>query len=612
MGRLKLLPLLLTLAASSACSQSPVVPSGGSNASSAKQVETPVAGPGQPDVVPPAGAQPSAAEPVADGVKNAQADADKEKEEARLPKQELTPELLYEYLVSEIAGQRGMVSIAREGYLDLARKTKDPRIVRRAVEIAVFSRDQQAALELAKMWIALEPDSPRALQTVVVLMIAQGEVGAASPYLEKMLAAEEPASGFIHLPALFAKTRDNQAVLALVKKLSDKYPKLPEARYAYAQAAANADQTDAAVTALEQADALRPGWEPAALLRAEILTRKSRTDGLAFMDRFLQTYPAAQDVRLAYARVLVGANQYDEASKQFGRLASELPESGEVQLAAGLLAMQMDRLDDAETYLTKAADVDRDDGGAAQYYLARTAEARHDTKLAVSRYQAVPSGEYQIPARSRLAILLVHQGKVKEAREAIESIEPENDVQRVQLIQAEADVLREAKDYTGVYQLLDEALKAHPDHVDLLYDHAMAAEKVNKLDVLEADLRKVIKLKPGYAQAYNALGYTLAEKTNRLDEAGQLLDKALALAPEDAFILDSVGWLNYRKGNLDKAREYLERAWRIRQDPEIAAHLGEVLWVKGNRDEASRLWDTALQSHPENEALIEILKKFRK
>jgi tetratricopeptide (TPR) repeat protein len=171
--------------------------------------------------------------------------------------------------------------------------------------------------------------------------------------------------------------------------------------------------------------------------------------------------------------------------------------------------------------------------------------------------------------------------------------------------------MREAKDYAAVFALLDAAVKARPDHVDLLYDRAMAAEKLNKIDVVESDLRKVIKLKPDYAHAYNALGYTLIEKTNRLNEAASLLDKAISLAPEDPFILDSMGWLHYRKGNLDKAREFLERAWRIRQDPEIAAHLGEVLWMKGSREEASRLWQTSLQSHPKNEALIEILEKFK-
>jgi tetratricopeptide (TPR) repeat protein len=186
-----------------------------------------------------------------------------------------------------------------------------------------------------------------------------------------------------------------------------------------------------------------------------------------------------------------------------------------------------------------------------------------------------------------------------------------NDAQNVRLIQAQAELLRDSKQHAAAFEVLSDGLKRFPDSADLLYDRAMVAEKLDKLDVLEADLRRVIGLRPDDAQAYNALGYTLADRTNRLAEAVTLLDKALVLAPQDPFILDSVGWAQYRSGNLARAQEFLERAYKARPDPEIAAHLGEVLWARGQREAAGMLWQTGLQSHPQNELLLETLRRLK-
>jgi tetratricopeptide (TPR) repeat protein len=444
------------------------------------------------------------------------------------------------------------------------------------------------------------------------LLVSQGRLDEATPYLEKMLSADEPANGFMHLSVLFSKTRDTKAAFEMVRKLASSYPNLPEAQYALAQSAIQAGRIEDALEALKRADILRPGWETAATLRAQLLARQSRTDALSFMKGFLQTYPQSREVRLAYARMLVSANQFDDAREQFNILTGEMPDNADVHVAAGLLSLQMGDPERAETYLTRALDQGYRDTELVRYYLGQVAEERKQDALAINRYESVAKGEYLVSARTRHAGILARQGNLDDALNLLRATEATNDGQRIQLIQAEANLLRDAKRFEAVYKLLDKAVSQQPDHVDLLYDRAMAAEKINKLDVTEADLRKVIKLKPDYAHAYNALGYTLVDKTDRLNEAAELLEKALSLAPDDAFILDSVGWMHYRKGNLDKAREYLNRAWKLRQDPEIAAHLGEVLWMVGSRDEAYRLWDTSLQSNPGNEALLETLKKFKR
>lgn len=584
MGRLKLLPLMLALGLSAACSQTPVVASQPKPNSDVK-AEAPKA----------------SAEPAKSAAL-----------ESRLPKQELTQELLFDFLVAEIAGQRGMVNVAKEGYLDLAKKTRDPRIARRATEIAVFSRDQAAALDAAKLWIKLDPEAPRAGQTLAALLIGEGQIDEAVPYLESFLKSEDGAAAFLHLPMLFSKVKDTERALVVVKKLAQSYPQVPEAQYAVAQTAISAGHRDEAIDALKQADKLRPGWEPAALLRAQLLARRSKAEGLAFLKDFLADHPQARDVRLAYARLLVSTNQFAEARQQFNELTIELPDNPDMSLAAGLLALQMADLDEAERQLTRAQELNFREPQTASYYLGQIAEERKQLDRAMNLYQSVDEGEFVIPARSRQAAILAHQGKLADARRLLTETPTQNDIQRIQLIQAEANLLRDEKDFQGVYNVLSDALKKYPDAVDLLYDRAMAAERINKLDVMEQDLRKVIRIKPDYAHAYNALGYVLADRTDRLAEAGELLEKALALAPDDGFILDSMGWLYYRKGDLAKAQETLERAYKNRPDAEIAAHLGEVLWMKGAKDEADKLWHASLQNNPQNEALIGTLKKFNK
>jgi tetratricopeptide (TPR) repeat protein len=527
-----------------------------------------------------------------------------------LPNQPLTPELLFKFLIAEVAGQRGAIGIANSTYLDLARQTRDPRIARRAAEIAVFARDQDSALEATRLWVEADQESERAQQTLASLLLSRGELSEAEPLLKAFL-ARDPANAFLHLSALMGKTRDTKATLELVQRLASDYPKLPEAQFAIAQAATHAGRFDEALAALDGAEKLRPGWETAALYRAQLLAKTSRSDALVFLRDFLVRYADAREVRLNYARMLVNANQFTEARTQFTRLTSDFPRNAEVSLAAGLLSLQMGDIEAAKVLLNETLEYDPRDPDTVHYYLGQVAEELKQPELANQHYEQVVEGNYLVRARARQAALLARQGRPEEARALLAATRGENEGQNIRLIQAEADLLRESSEFQEVFALLSEALKRYPDSPDLLYDRAMAAEKLDRLDVLESDLRRVIQLRPDDAQAYNALGYTLADRTDRLAEAVALLDKALALAPEDPFILDSVGWAQYRSGNLARAQEFLERAFRVRQDPEIAAHLGEVLWARGMHDEAGVLWRSSLESNPHNEVLLETLRRLK-
>ncbi|MBI1285135.1 MAG: tetratricopeptide repeat protein [Thiobacillus sp.] len=599
MAQFKPLPLFAALFLATACSQP------GVKASQPAAAESkPVAAETQPQQ-PVKVVEAPATDPAAD----AEA-AERARAQAALPKQPLTSDILFKFLVAEVAGQRGEIGIAQSTYLDLARQTKDPRIARRAAEVSVFARDQAGALEAARLWAAADQDSERAQQTVAALLLNEGRVGEAEPILHAML-KQDAASGFMHLSALMGKMRDTRAGLELVERLAADYPTLPEASFAVAQAAANDGRYDQSVTALQQADRLRPGWEAAALMRAQVLDKISRDDSLTFMREFLTAHPDARELRLAYARALVGANQVAEARTEFTRLTRDFPRNAEVSFAAGLLSLQVGDLEEARDFLTQTLEYDPRDPDTVYYYLGQVAERMKQPEVAATQYAEVKAGNYLVPARARQAALLAQAGKLEEALALLAFTQAESDAQKVRLIEAQSELLRDSKQLEAAYQMLTEGLKRFPDSSNLLYDRAMVAEKLDKLDVLEADLRRVIALRPDDAQAYNALGYTLADRTNRLTEATTLLDKALSLAPDDPFVLDSVGWAQYRAGNLARAQEYLERAYRLRPDPEIAAHLGEVMWARGQRIEAGKLWQTSLQTHPQNEILLETLNRLK-
>lgn len=588
MVHIKALPLFAALALATACSQP------GIKASQPVVAESVAQQPVQPAVE-------AAAKPAVEPIVRVQPD---------YPKQPLTPDILFKFLVAEVAGQRGAILIAQSTYLDLARQTRDPRIARRAAEISLFARDQAGALEAARLWAASEEDSERARQTLAALLLNEGKASEAEPILRTLL-KEDAAKGFLHLSSLMGKMQDTRAALELVVRLAADYPALPEARYAVAQAAASAGRFDESVAALKEADVLRPGWEAAALMRGQILAKTSRADALAFMREFLAAHSGAREMRLAYARMLVNANQFSEARTEFTRLTQDFPRNAEVGLAAGLLSLQMGDINAARDLLTQTLEYNPHDPDTVYYYLGQVAEQMKELDVAAAHYAEVKTGNYLVSARARQAAMLVRAGKPEEAIKLLANTQGENDAQNVSLIQARAELLRDSKELTAAFDVLTEGLKRYPDSTNLLYDRAMAAEKLDKIDVLEADLRRVIVLRPDDAQAYNALGYTLADRTDRLPEAIALLDKALSLSPDDPFILDSVGWAQYRSGNLARAQEYLERAYKVRPDPEIAAHLGEVLWARGQRDEAGKLWQTSLQGHPQNEVLLETLRRLK-
>ncbi|MCY7388337.1 MAG: tetratricopeptide repeat protein [Burkholderiales bacterium] len=526
-----------------------------------------------------------------------------------------TDQMLYQYLISEIAGQRGRSGLALRGMLDLAQRTRDPRLARRAVEIAFQARQTDAALEATTLWLEFEPESSVARQALTAITSNQGSLEATKLNLVRLLAQPKRTAGVLmQLSALLSRFPDKLAVAATVRELAIPHLKLPEAHFAIAQASMLAKDSEAALAAVNGAERQRPGWTQAAILKSQILRDTSDENAGGFLKEFLAAYPAAADVRVTYARFLASQKGYLQAREEFRIAMKSKPEDAEIPYAIGLLSQQVEDYADAESQFKRVIDLKPRDASPVFFNLGTIAEAKKQTAEAIDWYAKVRGGDYFVTAQLKIASILAKRDGMLSGRkflqdaQAAQSDSPET---RIQLILAEAQLLRDAKAFNEAFDALSAAILKNPDTADLFYDRAMVAEKIEKFDVLESDLRKVIELKPDHAQAYNALGYTLAERNKRLDEAYDLIKKALSLSPEDAYIQDSLGWVQFRIGRVDEALATLKKAYQTRRDPEIAAHLGEVLWAKGEQAEALKLWQTALLENPDNDLLKTVIGKFK-
>ena len=531
------------------------------------------------------------------------------KEDDKLPRQDLTAQILYQFLLAEIAAQRGQFGLSASAYLDLAISTRDLRIARRAAEVAFHARQYDVALEAVRLWLSLEPESQPAKQMQSTLLLASGRIDELAVNLARDLALEAPKVGeaLMRIARAFARYPDKQAVHRLFNQLTQPYLGLAEARFVRAQTELAIGGAARAKSEIDQALVLRPDWDAAALFKAELLPKGPAQ--LDFLKAWLGANPAAHEVRLAYARGLVSEKRYEEARVEFRRLLAANPESPDMLYAVGILSLQVNDATEAEQQLKHFVALGRGDVNPARFYLGQIAEQAGRLDEALGWYDQVAAGEHAAQAMVRAAMVLVRQNKFDEARQRFamaRSGAPDD----MRLVVAEAQMLRDSGRHAEAYAFLAKMLEAWPDDPELLYETSLAAEKLDYLDVMERHLRRLIALKPDSAQGYNALGYSLADRNLRLDEAADLLNKAVSLAPDDPFILDSKGWLLFRQGKSAEALAALQTAYSRKPDAEIAAHIGEVLWALGRRDEALAVWREAAKAHPSNEVLTATIKRF--
>lgn len=516
---------------------------------------------------------------------------------------------LFDYLLAEVAAQRGDSEAAVSTLVRLAREGRDPKIARRAVELAIRARTLDPALRAGIALAELEPDAALGRELVSQLIASGNDLPTATVKLSRLIgeSADKPRV-VMQLVHFLSRFPDKSAVLQSTRTVVSRYPDLPESRYAIAMAAALAGDDGLARRASLEALEQRQGWQQAAILHAQILRKSSPGDAIAFYRGFLQAHPASRDVQLQLGRELAATRQVAPARDAFRAAEALDPNDAEIPYMLGLLAIQAEDFADADAALQRALAKGYGDTDAVQLALGQVAEAAKRWDDALTWYGKV-EGE-RIKAEARAASIIARRDGLQPARDRLHALSPATPQEKVLLVQAEAQLLREAKAWQETFDLLSAAIEREPDTVELLYDRAMVAERVNRLDLLESDLRRVIELKPDYAHAYNALGYTYADRNVRIDEAYALIARAVALAPGDPFILDSLGWVEYRRGNLPEAAKHLRSAYDARPDPEIAAHLGEVLWKLGDREEARRVWRASLADHPEHEALRAVIQKF--
>lgn len=552
---------------------------------------------------------------LAGGAQAQQDAADEDTARAVYPGQELTEQVFYQMMLAEVAAARGQTTLAARAYLDLAQRTRDGRIARRAAEIALFSRQADLAGEAARLWLDIEPGSVQAQQLASGTLGTPARIDELRPQLAAALARQGDAIGaaLLGLNRGLARIPDKALIRSLVVELTEPYLDQPEAWFARANAAYVAGDAPGASEALDGALRLRPDWEQAILLKAQFQQEAEPGSGVRSLQTYIEQHPDSRDARITLARLLVAGKQFEPARAQFDEILKRSPDDMDAIHAAGLLSMQLGDRQRAEAHFRRLLDLGFSDADSIRSYLGQIAEEAKRYDEAIEWYKSVGPGNRFVAAQVRVAQVLAGSGRLPAARQHLQTLAqgPVEPADRTQFILAEAQILREAGRDQEAFDALDEALRDDSDSVELLYESALVAERLDHPEVMEGRLRKLIAIKPDHAHAYNALGYSLAERNQRLDEAESLIRKGLEFAPNDAFILDSLGWVLYRRGDLEGALEQLRHAFEVRDDPEIAAHLGEVLWVAGRRDEAARIWKDAAKAHPENAALADVIKKFK-
>lgn len=562
-----------------------------------------------------------------------------------LPDNPLTSATLFKLLMSEIASQRGSPDASYATELKLARETRDPRIARRATEFAVQARQPASAVEAARLWTELSPDSHVAADTYLTLLVLSGRFDDAEPLLAaKIESSPSKSQALAQVYGLLAQSQNRAQTYATMRKLAGAYPSLPEGHMVVAQAAQAAGEKAAAVEEARAAVRLQPDSESATIMLAQFQQFDSPKEADAALSSFIARNPKSVAMRLSYARFLNGEKRYDESAAQLARVRKDAASVPETIFTLGLLAYQANKPKDSEAYFkrfvelktpskkaakataaTAAEETDDSDDAPettddatgpgrgperAYLYLAQIAEDAKDYPRALDWLGKVGQGNDFATARIRRALILARQGKLDVARSELHALPTTTPAQATQLLLAEAQILRDADQNQAAYDFLGSAIEKTPNNPELLYDYGMTAEKLGRFEVLESAMRSVIRMRPDNAQAYNALGYTLADRNERLDEAKALIEKANALSPDDASILDSLGWVQYRLGNNGDALQSLERAYKLRNDAEIGVHLGEVLWVSGRPADAEKAWREASAKEPQNTMLQQTLARF--
>ncbi|QPF75422.1 tetratricopeptide repeat protein [Roseateles sp. DAIF2] len=540
---------------------------------------------------------------------------------------ELDAPMFYQLLVGEMELRAGQPGVAFQVLLDAARRTGDSELYRRVVNIALQARAGDQALIAARAWRDAVPDSVEAHQMIIQLLAALNRPSEVGPPLRSLLALtpEAQRSGVLaSLPRLFQRTPEPKRVYEATLSVLEGAAQQPATRLmallVQGRLALSADEDDKALALTRLAAKDFPAADEPMLLALDLMAERPEAEAL--ITERLKQQPDHHALRLAYGRTLARSQRAADAAREFRIVTQATPDNAAAWYALGALELDLRHPEAAEkalqTFLVKleAAPADspealKDSRQQAWLLLAQSAEMRGELRAAEGWLSKVDAPQRQLEVSYRRASLMARQGQLAKGRALLQALPGERDEDARAKLMAEAQLLREVRQWEGALAVLEQAGKRFTSDADIVYEQAMMAEKLGRLEQMEQLLRKVMEIKPEHYHAYNALGYSLAERNTRLEEARTLIAKALQYAPSEPFIVDSLGWVEFRLGNHPEALRLLRQAYQSRPDAEIAAHLGEVLWVVGQQDEARKVWNEGAKRDPKNEALRETRQRLK-
>jgi tetratricopeptide (TPR) repeat protein len=525
----------------------------------------------------------------------------------------LNQEIVYNILMGEIALQRQQLDLAYEHQLQGSLLADDALAAERATRIAVHQKDHPKAMEAVERWVELAPEDFQARVMAVIISMWMQQKETALLHLRKVvsLSAAKGENGFLHAVATVTQARQSKMALELMQELAAGYPDDPQAHYGVALLAVVAKDYGIAEREARRVVKMSPDMAKAHVLLARVLiTGERKEEAESVLREATERFPEHKALNIAYGRLLVDLEKIEPAYDQFKRLRRLLPEASEILLTLGILAIQLDRLDEARAHLLELH-AGKKGSHEAAFYLGRLEEQEGNLDEAVEWYRKVAADEsLRLDAQLRITRILADRGELAQVRQMLETLRQEMPSRSEEVYLVEGAILGDHAEPGVVLEHYDKALKSYPNSSELLYARGLYASLHGQLDSAEQDLRKIIQQDENNVNALNALGYTLADQTDRYQEALGYIERALTLDPESPAILDSMGWVQFKLGDSEQALEYLRRAYEMLPDGEIAAHLGEVLWVIGNRDEARKIWREALAREPENQYLLRTLERL--
>ena len=519
---------------------------------------------------------------------------------------EANAEFVYKFLLAELAIQRNDINSAGHLYLDLAKLTKNTGFAQSAAQLGGMVRNGRLALDAADIWSKLDPESRDAKKVLAEMYIASGNLSKAKPLVKEILESEDSkGDGFLYLNNILTRVENKSNALRFIIDIAKPYAKMAEAHFAVAHTAHMAGNITIRDKELATINKLNPNWETSTLFIGSIQFDEDPMKAIETYQKFIKNNPKSNTVRLELAKALVQTEQYPAAKKHFEKLVNSPLASAEISFTVALLALETGDDIMAEQFLNQSLERKYYNPDQVNMYLARIYAQRQNIDKVINLVEKISTGPLFVDSRIFAAQAVRVEKGIDQAIEYLDQYKSLDRQEKLKFLQLKTSFWYNDNQYQKAINLMLSEEEKYTDSADFYFDFGLLYEKNKDFEAMEANLKKAISLKPDYAIAYNALGYSYADRNVKLDDAKKYIEIALSIEPQNHYILDSMGWVHYRLGNYDIAYEFITKAYAIQEDPEIAAHLGEVLWKQGKENEAMSVWQGSLEKFPENSVLIE-------